>query len=92
MIRHSQPSGPNGPSDPNDWDFDKVTLMLAGLLSVIILTAVGYGIFNSSQTMRNIPAMTEAPRPPSSVPRTNAAAPERTTSGAGDASTRGAPP
>lgn len=36
-------------------EFDVVTFVLAAILALIILSAVGYGIFNSSQIASTIP-------------------------------------
>jgi hypothetical protein len=35
--------------------FDIVTLVLAGLLALIILGALGYGVFNTSQVAETVP-------------------------------------
>lgn len=35
--------------------FDIVTLVLAGLLALIILGALGYGVFNTSQVTETVP-------------------------------------
>jgi hypothetical protein len=43
-------------------EFDAITFLLAGVLSAIVLGAVGYGIFNSSKgVVATIPTRTEIP-------------------------------
>jgi len=55
------------PEQRREREFDTITLVLAGVLSAIILGAVGYGIFNSSRGTTAIPALTAGspiPLPP----------------------------
>jgi hypothetical protein len=43
-------------------EFDAITFLLVGVLSAIVLGAVGYGIFNSSKgVVATIPTRTEIP-------------------------------
>lgn len=54
------------PEKRREREFDAITFVLAGVLSAIILGAVGYGIFNSSRGI-TIPALTsgsQIPGPP----------------------------
>jgi hypothetical protein len=41
-------------------EFDVITFVLAGLLALIVLAAVGYGIFNSSKVATTIPFPTRS--------------------------------
>ena len=55
------------PDDRREREFDAITFVLAGVLSAILLGAVGYGIVNSSQRTTNVPALTAGspiPQPP----------------------------
>jgi hypothetical protein len=55
------------PDDRREREFDAITFVLAGVLSAILLGAVGYGIVNSSQRATNVPALTAGspiPQPP----------------------------
>jgi hypothetical protein len=55
------------PEQRREREFDTITFVLAGVLSAIILGAIGYGIFNSSKQMTAIPALTtgsQIPLPP----------------------------
>jgi hypothetical protein len=46
-------------SERREREFDMITFLLAGVLSAIVLGAVGYGIFNSSKGVTtNIPSLT----------------------------------
>jgi hypothetical protein len=48
-------------------EFDAITFVLAGVLSAILLGAIGYGIVNSSRGTTAIPSSTagsQIPRPP----------------------------
>lgn len=40
-----------------DRDYDTVTFVLAGVLAMIVLGAIGYGIVNSSRVTTAIPAL-----------------------------------
>jgi hypothetical protein len=55
------------PEKRREREFDAITFVLAGVLSAIILGAVGYGIVNSSRWTTTIPAWdtgSQMPRPP----------------------------
>ena len=56
------------PERRRERDFDTITFILAGVLSAIVLGAVGYGIFHASKgTTANIPSLTagsQIPRSP----------------------------
>ena len=47
-------------------EFDTITFVLAGVLSAVVLGAVGYGIVNSSRGTATIPltAGSQVPQPP----------------------------
>src|SRR4051812_50207655 len=50
------------PEKRREREFDAITFVLAGVLSAIVLGAIGYGIFNSSQGRTAIPPLTAGPR------------------------------
>jgi hypothetical protein len=55
------------PEARREREFDAITFILAGVLSAIVLGAVGYGILNSSRDTTTIPALTagsQIPGPP----------------------------
>jgi hypothetical protein len=55
------------PEERREREFDAITLVLAGVLSVIILGAIGYGILNSSRGTTTIPSLnagSQIPGPP----------------------------
>ena len=53
------------PEKRREREFDTITFVLAGVLSAIILGAVGYGIVNSSRWTTTVPsAQSQIPRPP----------------------------
>jgi len=55
------------PAKRREREFDAITFVLAGVLSAIILGAVGYGIVNSSRWATTVPAWdtgSQMPRPP----------------------------
>jgi hypothetical protein len=59
------------PNDRREREFDAITFLLAGVLSAIVLGAVGFGIFKSSRVATVIPPPAlglqtpmEANRPP----------------------------
>jgi hypothetical protein len=55
------------PEKRREREFDTITFVLAGVLSAIVLGAVGYGILNSSRGTTTIPSLTagsQIPRPP----------------------------
>ena len=55
------------PDQRREREFDTITFLLAGVLSAIVLGAIGYGIFNSSRGIANLPSMTagsQIPKPP----------------------------
>jgi hypothetical protein len=55
------------PEQRREREFDTITFVLAGVLGVIILCAIGYGIFKSSRGATNIPSLTagwQIPNPP----------------------------
>jgi hypothetical protein len=72
------------PEERREREFDAITFLLAGVLSAIVLGAIGYGIFNSSRVATTIPSLTAdspVPKPPD-LPlsnRNDPAAPSRTT-------------
>ena len=43
------------PRQSREREFDAITFLLAGVLSAVVLGAVGYGIFKSSQVATAIP-------------------------------------
>ena len=43
------------PNDRREREFDAITFLLAGVLSAIVLGAVGFGIFKSSRVATVIP-------------------------------------
>jgi hypothetical protein len=45
------------PEERRERKFDAITFVLAGVLSAIVLGAVGYGIVNSSQRTATIPSV-----------------------------------
>jgi len=45
------------PDKRREREFDAITFVLAGVLSAILLGAIGYGIVNSSQRATNVPAL-----------------------------------
>ena len=52
------------PTRRREREFDAITFLLAGVLSAIVLGAVGFGVYNSSKVAKTIPAVTtEAPGP-----------------------------
>ena len=60
------------PNERREWEFDGITFLLAGVLSAVVLGAVGYGIVKSSRVATVIPAPAlglqtpaQADRPPS---------------------------
>ena len=60
------------PDERREREFDAVTFLLAGVLSAVVLGAVGYGIFRSSRVATVIPPPmlglqmpVQADRPPS---------------------------
>ena len=59
------------PNDRREREFDAITFLLAGVLSAVVLGAVGYGIVKSSRVATVIPAPAiglmpvQAVRPPS---------------------------
>lgn len=72
------------PEERREREFDAITFLLAGVLSAIVLGAVGYGIFNSSRVATTIPSLTAGspiPMPPDRPPsnRNDPAAPPLTT-------------
>jgi hypothetical protein len=55
------------PERRREREFDTITFVLAGVLSAIVLGAVGYGIFNSSRGTATLPSSTagsQIPKPP----------------------------
>jgi hypothetical protein len=56
------------PEKRREREFDTITFVLAGVLSAIVLGAVGYGIFNSSRGV-TIPALTAGSQTPLSPGR-----------------------
>jgi hypothetical protein len=46
---------PDMSDDRGDREYDLITFVLAGVLAVIVLGAIGYGIFNSSRVTTAIP-------------------------------------
>jgi hypothetical protein len=53
------------PEKRREREFDAITFVLAGVLSAILLGAVGYGIVNSSRWTTTVPsASSQIPRPP----------------------------
>jgi hypothetical protein len=50
------------PEKRREREFDAITFVLAGVLSAIVLGAIGYGIFNSSQGRTAIPPLTAGPQ------------------------------
>jgi hypothetical protein len=52
------------PDQRREREFDTITFVLAGVLSAIVLGAVGYGIVNSSRGKTSIPALTAGPQIP----------------------------
>ena len=54
----------DGDGRNNERDYDTVTFILAAVLAVIVLGAIGYGVFNSSRITTAIPSLT--PSQPSS--------------------------
>lgn len=60
------------PQRRREREFDAITFLLAGVLSAIILGAVGYGIYNSSKVGTTIPSpslTTEPSQPPARANR-----------------------
>jgi hypothetical protein len=60
------------PNERREREFDAITFLLAGVLSAVVLGAVGYGIFKSSRVATVIPSPAielpmpaQADRPPS---------------------------
>jgi hypothetical protein len=52
------------PEARREREFDIMTFVLAGVLSAIVLGAIGYGILNSSQATATIPSLTAGARIP----------------------------
>jgi len=52
------------PDKRRERKFDTITFVLAGVLSAIVLGAVGYGIVNSSRGTANVPSLTAGPQTP----------------------------
>ena len=55
------------PEERREREYDAITFVLAAVLSVIILGAIGYGILNSSRGTSTIPSLnagSQIPRPP----------------------------
>ena len=46
------------PEKRREREFDAITFVLAGVLSAIVLGAVGYGIFKSSKGTTTFPSLT----------------------------------
>ena len=46
------------PEKRREREFDAITFVLAGVLSAIVLGAVGYGVFKSSKETTTIPSLT----------------------------------
>jgi hypothetical protein len=60
------------PEERREREFDAITFVLAGVLSAIVLGAIGYGIVNSSRGTTAIPLtagsqIPKAPEPPQST-------------------------
>ena len=60
-----------GPNERREREFDAITFLLAGMLSAVVLGAVGYGIIKSSRVATVIPPLApglqspvQAARPP----------------------------
>lgn len=54
-----------GPRNPDadrraEHEFDVITFVLAGLLALIILSAVGYGIFGSTEVASTLPMLNKS--------------------------------
>ncbi len=56
------------PKKRREREFDAITFVLAGVLSAVVLGAVGYGIFKSSRGT-NIPSLTAGPQIPGAPER-----------------------
>ena len=57
------------PEKRRERNFDTITFILAGVLSAIVVGAVGYGIFNASKgTTANIPSLTAGSHMPAEPP------------------------
>jgi hypothetical protein len=55
------------PHKRREREFDTITFVLAGVLSAVVLGAVGYGIVKSSRGTTNLPSLTaDSPIPGSS--------------------------
>ena len=54
------------PEQRREREFDAITFVLAGVLSAIVLGAVGYGVIKSSRGTTSIPltAGSKVPQPP----------------------------
>ena len=54
------------PDQRREREFDAITFVLAGVLSAIVLGAVGYGVIKSSRGTATIPltAGSQVPQPP----------------------------
>ena len=46
------------PEKRREREFDAITFVLAGVLSAIVLGAVGYGVVKSSRGTTNVPSLT----------------------------------
>ncbi|MEA2980534.1 MAG: hypothetical protein QOF09_2357 [Alphaproteobacteria bacterium] len=46
------------PGSRKEREFDAITFLLAGVLSAVVLSAIGYGIYNSSRVVKTIPSPT----------------------------------
>jgi hypothetical protein len=44
------------PDERREREFDTITFILAGILTAVILVAVGYGIYNSPKVAMTIPS------------------------------------
>ena len=54
------------PDKRREREFDTITFVLAGVLSAVVLGAVGYGIVKSSRGTANVPSLTAGPQTPGS--------------------------
>ena len=55
------------PDKRREREFDTITFVLAGVLSAVVLGAVGYGVVKSSRGTTNVPSLTAGspiPQPP----------------------------
>ena len=68
MRTDHNPAKPH-PTPRKDREFDALTFLLAGVLALIIVGAIGYGILNSAKVAKNVPSPTAGLQKPNLIAR-----------------------